>query len=449
MKRFVILILIISSLLLSGCMSTSVAVIDEPLDVSIISNDTGEPVNTQNPLPTNGDSVYTKDIWINQSNMYNFSGNVTDLFDNLHSVVIDNTSNGKKQVMVHFERTIPTTVIGLGSFEGNFSNLKIVGLVSGGIELPLLDQSNDDTKRTTETIFIPAVGFNALRLEFYTNDTISLSNLFILKAQTTLAHLQAISEDTKLVENIESFDGALKVTDGFVHTLFIDRFFSRLTGINTTLQAPAVTNDLFINVTDSTGFNVDDTFIISEDGTEEIRFRILSIVGNIINLDRPLDSNYLTGANVSVTNSNMAVDGSVTPVSFFIQPPLTGDKNVFQMTRFLIQMTHAGVPDDGKFGGIPQLTKGVIIRIKKSNVFQTASIWRDNGDLKTDMYNVDYSDKAPAGEYGTNGRWTVTESGAILEIDGSTGDFLEVIIQDDLTGLSLFEVKSQGRIFGN
>lgn len=181
-------------------------------DVRLISNDTGVPVDIQNPLPTNGDSVYSKDIWINQSNMYNFTGNVTDLFDNLHSLIIDNTSTGVKTIFIHFQRSIPTAVIGLGSFEGNFSNLKIIGVTSGNIEFTLLDDSGDNTKKTTDTVFVPTVGFNALKLEFYTTDTVTLSNIFILKAITGVSRIQGQKPDGSFIEFQATQGGNFKIS---------------------------------------------------------------------------------------------------------------------------------------------------------------------------------------------------------------------------------------------
>ena len=36
----------------------------------------------------------------------------------------------------------------------------------------------------------------------------------------------------------------------------------------------------------------------------------------------------------------------------------------------------------------------------------------------------------------------------MADLDGANGDCLEVLVQDDLTGLLDFELKAQGRLFG-
>ena len=56
------------------------------MDVSAkLTTGTATDIDVQNPLPTDGDSVYEKDIWLDESSSINFSGSVTDLFNNLHS----------------------------------------------------------------------------------------------------------------------------------------------------------------------------------------------------------------------------------------------------------------------------------------------------------------------------------------------------------------------------
>ena len=109
---------------------------------------------------------------------------------------------------------------------------------------------------------------------------------------------------------------------------------------------------------------------------------------------------------------------------------------------------HTIAMDDGKFGGLNALPNGVVIRLFTNGVYQTLTHWKSNADLKDDMYDVTYSAKAPTGQHGLSSRWTFTKGGFVADLDGTTGDYLEVLIQDDLTGLLDFEVKGQGRLFG-
>lgn len=180
---------------------------------TVVVGEDGELVGVQNPFPTNGDSVYCKDIWIDESDIGNFSGSCCDLFMNLHTVISDVTANDPKEILIHFNRTIPTTSISLGSFSGDFSNLKIIALTPGEIAVTLVDESTDNTKYTSRQFDLPSVGFNALKLQFHTSDTVTLSNLFIVKSQSVVSRIQAERPDGTFIEAQATQDGNLKVTD--------------------------------------------------------------------------------------------------------------------------------------------------------------------------------------------------------------------------------------------
>jgi len=159
--------------------------------VLIADPSTGNSVSAQYPLPTDGDSVHAKDVDIPNSIMGDFSGKPTDFFDDLHSENVDLTGNNPKLVTIHFNRTLVSPLIGIGSSEGgNFSNVKIIAIVSGGIEFPIFDNSGDNTKRTTQFFQFPNAGFNAVRIEFHTIDTISLTNIYMPKVVSVSATIE-------------------------------------------------------------------------------------------------------------------------------------------------------------------------------------------------------------------------------------------------------------------
>lgn len=164
----------------------------------------------QTPVNVSGNRVYSSDIWVEQSNIGDFNGNVTDLFNNLHSVITNTTSDNPKELLIHFNSTIPSLVIGVGAFSGNFSNLKVIGVTSGNVEYTLYDGSSDNTKKTTATIYTPTVGYNALKLQFHTSDPVSISNIFILKAISGIMRIQGIRPDGSFVEFAATQGGSFK-----------------------------------------------------------------------------------------------------------------------------------------------------------------------------------------------------------------------------------------------
>ena len=155
----------------------------------------GEPISVQNPLQVDGVSVHASDIWVEESEMNGFSGVITDLFDNLHSVITDATATNPKHVLVPFQRTKVIISISLGAYTGDFSNLLVKIVTSGGTEIPIIDESADNTKYTSRNIELPVIGFNAMRIEFHTTDAVSLSNLFMPKVMATVSRIQGQQTD--------------------------------------------------------------------------------------------------------------------------------------------------------------------------------------------------------------------------------------------------------------
>jgi len=171
-------------------------------------------ISAQNPLSADGDSVYVKDVWLAESTSAGFTGgDVTDLVDNLHSVIVNTTSDNPKTILVHFERTVVSNAIGLGSYGGgDFSNVKIEIGTSGDVFVTVIDDSGDNTKLTSETYQLPiTAGFNALRITFHTADTITLSNLVVLKSESGVVRLQAAKPDNTVTDINATAGGNLKV----------------------------------------------------------------------------------------------------------------------------------------------------------------------------------------------------------------------------------------------
>jgi len=226
----------------------------------------------------------------------------------------------------------------------------------------------------------------------------------------------------------------------------IDFFFGRLDTL-TTLAAQADPEDKTLTLTSATGF-VDGTRlgIFSADDPDVIYLgdQIGAPAGNVVTVDSPIDQTLPVASAVAGVTTNMAVDGSSTTQVFQIGPVGAGSTSVVDITRIMGHLLDSTAMDDGKFGGISALPNGVVLR-KNDGVMKNLWNVKTNADLALICFNFNYSDKAPGGQFGANFRNTFGGQGAhgvVLEL--LPGEYLEVLIQDDLTGLDEFRMMAQG-----
>jgi len=268
-------------------------------------------------------------------------------------------------------------------------------------------------------------------------------------AELVKANLTARSLLTGLFENISSYRETLNVNNAWVNRKIVNETFHQHTGTTTVPTSPISEGDISINFTSVAGFAVGSEIKLEEGTTQEIGLlTITDITVLVVTVDRPIGNDYTTAADINEVVSNMAVSGTLaSPEIFEIDPP---PLTIWQFTRILFAITDGTAPDDGKFGGMAALTNGVSLRATTSAgrtvVFAN---WKNNGDMKLDMFDVPYTDKAPAGNHGVNGRWTFTKAEVVAELDGDASPVqkLEVLIQDDLTDLVTFKMRGQGRVF--
>ena len=158
-----------------------------------ISDAEGE-VGIYNPLSVDGDRVHNQDIDYNNSDFTDWIGDQSLLFESPFSASITNsTGDNPKQIILAFNYTIKALQIGFGENNGgNFSNVKVSLLGSGGAERAIFDQSTDNTKKTSLNVEFENELFNSLLIEFFTTDPVSLSNIIIFKSQYNTTQIQGI-----------------------------------------------------------------------------------------------------------------------------------------------------------------------------------------------------------------------------------------------------------------
>ena len=157
----------------------------------------GKTVSVQNPLPSDGDSIYAKDIDVANSVMDNFSGLVTDPFDEIDTFVEDITANNPKTLTVALHRTTYSSSIGLGCNDlgktfGDSITVELLG--SGGVVRRTVQSIGDPNSRVIQ--FDPAA-YNAVRFKFNSDTPVAISNITIRKEAQVAARLQGVGRTGK------------------------------------------------------------------------------------------------------------------------------------------------------------------------------------------------------------------------------------------------------------
>jgi hypothetical protein len=242
-------------------------------------------------------------------------------------------------------------------------------------------------------------------------------------------------------------DPHVPVQDVFIQdqsTRALDLKFLHVANPPTTLTVATAVNDFDIQVTSAVGFSVG-RIVGVFDGAGNYYFgEVLAVNALVITLDTPIDRVFGIGASVISGDSHLNVLGSkASPVKYQIT---SGGTLTIDITRIMGNITSGDPMDDGKFGGITALTNGVVLRHTNGEIINYWNV-KSNGDIALICFDASYSTKAPGGENGFRFRNTYggpAKHGVVLRLAPS--DKLEVIVQDDLTGLTDFQMMAQGHV---
>ena len=250
---------------------------------------------------------------------------------------------------------------------------------------------------------------------------------------------------------ISSLKGAIDVHDADVHNIPVNDYVHRHIS-PTTLVAAVTAGDTQMQVADATGFVVGAYVHMGPIGNtkEPIHPQVTAqdIPGGIVTFDRPIDFSYVNGEDVSVAIVNMVTGSAgatlIAPIVYTYRPH---NGFVEHIERLLFSMVHSSAADDSKFGGEAALPNGIVLRANINGQYGTFTNWKVNSDIKLDMFDVEYSDKAGGGKFGTNGRGSFNRIGVVIKLDPVVGDFLEFLVQDPQLVESL-KIKMQGHVEG-
>ena len=243
-------------------------------------------------------------------------------------------------------------------------------------------------------------------------------------------------------------DAHVKVEDKY--TEIVDLHLTKI--IQTATVVSGVSVDGLVLTVTTVAEPTDGSMVCLKEGTAFYQGEIISHAANTTNwdvtLDTPFDYAFTTAADCCEESEDMNVNGSSTPQIFRVTPTDLTSGTTFHINRMMAQIEDNVAMDDAKFGGITALTNGVVVR-SKNGIYKNVFNAKSNGDFAAHAYDITYSDKAPAGSYGFRVRRSFNgqdKNGVVIHLDSDTSDEFQVIVQDDLTGLTKFHVIAQGHI---
>ncbi len=224
----------------------------------------------------------------------------------------------------------------------------------------------------------------------------------------------------------------------------VDRFLTRQLG-TATLASPLAFEDRTIDLVSGHGFVVGNMIELESTDGNSYQSRVTVVSGDTITVAEPINTTYDTDTTVRRVTQSANVDGSTTPVVFSACPP---DGVHWDVNILSINILDGTEMDDGKFGGIPALTNGVVFRTvnhDNNNIFNAL----DNGCFLRHCDVWEYTDKAPAGVYGFNAQRHFngqTGDGVSRRLDGELCGEIQAVVADDLTGLTRFWIIVRGHV---
>ena len=182
------------------------------------------------------------------------------------------------------------------------------------------------------------------------------------------------------------------------------------------------------------------------DGSFFTQCEIVTVTADVILLDCPVNRIYTTAAStISHSIKSMNVDGSVTPQIFTVKPLSTQAGDI---TRIICEIRDNAAMDFETFGALPALTNGVAVRVNNGDgTYRNVFNFKSNGDIILMCFDHNFAVNNGGGTRGFTSRITFagqSKHGVAIRLDGALGEELEMVIQDDLTGLTRMHWVGQG-----
>jgi hypothetical protein len=212
----------------------------------------------------------------------------------------------------------------------------------------------------------------------------------------------------------------------------------------TSLTSPTAIGDTTIVVASATGF-VDGVHITLTDpvsGRYYTGHQVGAIATLTVTVDTPIDFVY-------THDMTSAIGTLAAPIIYSVRAGEQSDvPTTVDITRLIFTCTDDTAVDFTKFCGGPPLTNGIVLR-RVDGYYQNIFNVKTNQDLANIMFDfvVAASSNPVQGVDGFVSRLTFggqNKMGVVVRI--GPGEDLELLVQDDLTGLTSFTIVAEGHV---
>lgn len=244
---------------------------------------------------------------------------------------------------------------------------------------------------------------------------------------------------------IQRINGEVKLIN---QTVDIFSYFAHTIESKFILKQPISLRDTFLVANTGHGINIGDFLCIIENN-RKIQVEVNNIEDDIITITGAFDYTYSKRALCFRGSNNIAVDGSNTPIHFYVGPSNLPINTIWHITHITIDILDTTEMDDESFGGISKLTNGITITKTDNEDWKNLMIFRTNGDIKIISDQFEYSNKAKTGYYGFNAikRFSGFENnGAVIELTSNNKDAIRITVRDNLKDINRIRIMIHGHI---
>jgi hypothetical protein len=253
--------------------------------------------------------------------------------------------------------------------------------------------------------------------------------------------------DINIVSPIDDANGGVEVSRQDQTSEPIDAYFQQeISSFTLAIDTVASTQTTLVyTFTATSGHGIaplDEILLLDIVGDRALQCRVITVATDLITIDRPIDNIYPAATSLGrIATSNMAVNGAITPQIFTFR---AGTAPVDACRVLLTMLGDTTTPNDGLFGNITALTRGLVFRIY-NGLHKTTFCFKTNLEIKQFCYDVDYADAPPTGQSGVSARISFggeDKHGVVLRVSGNS--VLQWVVQDDLTGMNEIRASVEG-----